>query len=42
MKDKVTIDSKELFKSAKVVQIIHKDKVYTLRVTRDDKLILTK
>ncbi len=42
MKDLVQIDSKELFVAAKVVQIIHNDQVYTLRITRDNKLILTK
>lgn len=42
MKDVAKIDSKELFVSAKVVQIVHNNQTYTLRVTRDNKLILTK
>jgi len=36
------IDSKALFGAAKVVLIRHGEDVYTLRITRSDKLILTK
>ncbi|HUH42648.1 MAG TPA: hemin uptake protein HemP [Sulfurimonas sp.] len=42
MKDVVQINSKELFTATKVVQIVHNTQVYTLRITRDNKLILTK
>jgi len=42
MKDVQKIDSKKLFKSEKVVKIIHDNQVYTLRITRENKLILTK
>lgn len=42
MKDVVQIDSKELFAAARIVQIVHNTQVYTLRITRDNKLILTK
>ena len=42
MKDLVKIDSKVLFLTSKVIQIVHNTQVYTLRITRDDKLILTK
>lgn len=42
MKDVNIIESKELFGAAKVVRIIHNDQVYTLRITRENKLILTK
>jgi len=42
MKEKIQIDSKKLFTQTKVVEIIHNTKVYTLRITRDNKLILTK
>ncbi|MGE4418723.1 MAG: hemin uptake protein HemP [Sulfurimonas sp.] len=42
MKDVQEIDSKKLFKSEKVVKIIHDNQVYTLRITRENKLILTK
>jgi hemin uptake protein HemP len=42
MKELVQIDSKKLFAATKVVQIVHENQVYTLRITRDNKLILTK
>jgi hemin uptake protein HemP len=42
MKETILIDSVEIFADAKVVQIIHNSQVYTLRITRDNKLILTK
>lgn len=44
MKDEevVKIESKELFLDKKVVLIVHNKQTYTLRVTRDNKLILTK
>lgn len=40
--DIVEIDSASIFGSAKTVAIRHGDQVYTLRVTRADKLLLTK
>jgi hemin uptake protein HemP len=42
MKEPVLIDSTEIFADAKVIQIIHIAQVYTLRITRENKLILTK
>lgn len=42
MKEPVLIDSEKIFGDAKVVQIVHNSQVYTLRITRDNKLILTK
>lgn len=42
MKDVITIDSEKLFTATKVVQIIHNNQTYILRITRDNKLILTK
>lgn len=42
MKETIKIDSKKLFTATKVVQIVHDTQVYTLRITRDNKLILTK
>jgi len=42
MKDIVIIDSKELFTTTKIVQILHNEQTYILRITRDNKLILTK
>ena len=35
------LDSRELFRHAKTIEIEHKGKLYTLRVTRLGKLILT-
>lgn len=38
-----SIDSRELFKDGYTsIQIIHKNEIYTLRITKGDKLILTK
>ncbi|MBS4068713.1 MAG: hemin uptake protein HemP [Sulfurimonas sp.] len=42
MKEPVLIDSAEIFADAKVIQIIHNAQVYILRITRENKLILTK
>ena len=42
MKERIQIDSKKLFTATKVVEIIHESQVYILRITRDNKLILTK
>lgn len=42
MKDAVKIEAKELFLDKKVVQIVHNNQIYILRITRDNKLILTK
>lgn len=42
MKEPILIDSAELFGDAKVLQILHNRQVYTLRITRENKLILTK
>lgn len=42
MKETVTIDSQKLFAATKVVQIVHNNQIYILRITRDNKLILTK
>lgn len=36
------IDSKELFQNEKMIQIVHNGNVYLLRITKEDKLILTK
>lgn len=36
------IDSRELFQGSRQVQILHAGRVYVLRQTRDNKLILTK
>lgn len=36
------IDTKILFGEDKTVKIIHNGNVYILRITKDDKLILTK
>jgi hemin uptake protein HemP len=43
MKDLVKIvDSKLIFKGSNIVEIVHKGQVYILRITKEDKLILTK
>jgi len=42
MKEILIIDSQELFDEKKVVQIVHNEQTYVLRITRDNKLILTK
>ncbi len=36
------IDSKKLFEAATVVHIVHNGAVYQLRITKENKLILTK
>jgi hemin uptake protein HemP len=36
------IDSQDLFRGGKQLMILHAGQVYTLRQTRDNKLILTK
>jgi hemin uptake protein HemP len=36
------VESKELFKNGSSIKIIHGNEVYTLRVTKGNKLILTK
>lgn len=38
----VAIDSKTLFKSETSVAISHENDLYTLRITKNNKLILTK
>jgi len=38
-----TIDTKTIFvNNEKIVQIFHNGKIYFLRITKEDKLILTK
>ncbi|MBA4788232.1 MAG: hemin uptake protein HemP [Rhizobiales bacterium] len=36
------LDSRDLFSTGKVITIAHGDQVYQLRLTAQDKLILTK
>lgn len=38
----VVIESKELFKNDNSVRIVHGNEIYTLRITKGNKLILTK
>ncbi|MCU7842869.1 MAG: hemin uptake protein HemP [Candidatus Thiodiazotropha sp. (ex Monitilora ramsayi)] len=38
----MSIQSHELMQGRSQIEIIHKDEVYLLRITRQDKLILTK
>jgi hemin uptake protein HemP len=38
----LTLHSRELFRQGSVVQIRHQGQTYQLRLTRQDKLILTK
>ncbi|VDY05133.1 Hemin uptake protein HemP (fragment) [Thiomonas sp. Bio17B3] len=38
----MTLHSRELFRQGSVVQIRHQGQTYQLRLTRQDKLILTK
>lgn len=38
----LTLHSRELFRQGAVVQIRHRGQTYLLRLTRQDKLILTK
>ena len=42
MKETVKIDTKEIFGQKKVVKIVHNGSTYILRITKDNKLILTK
>ena len=43
MKDEIKlIDSKIVFDDKKVVKILHNGAIYTLRITKENKLILTK
>jgi len=43
MSNIITIDTKTLFaQNEKIIQISHKGKIYFLRITKEDKLILTK
>ncbi|MGM0623020.1 MAG: hemin uptake protein HemP [Campylobacterota bacterium] len=42
MNETKKIDSKQLFAQQKVIRILHNGSVYTLRITKDNKLILTK
>lgn len=37
-----TIDSKDLFGEFKEIRIIHNGNVYLMRITKENKLILTK
>lgn len=37
-----TIESKELFKNETSIRIVHGNEIYTLRITKGNKLILTK
>ncbi|WP_334132648.1 hemin uptake protein HemP, partial [Silanimonas lenta] len=36
------VDSRQLLRGAREIEIVHGDKVYRLRHTRNDKLILVK
>ncbi|WP_310440386.1 hemin uptake protein HemP [Sulfuricurvum sp.] len=38
----VVIESKELFKNENAIRIVHGNETYTLRITKGNKLILTK
>lgn len=38
----VVIESKALFKNENAIRIIHGNEIYTLRITKGNKLILTK
>jgi hemin uptake protein HemP len=43
MKDNIKlIDSKVFFDEKKIVKILHNGAIYTLRITKENKLILTK
>lgn len=42
MKDRISVDSKEVLGNNKVIKIVHNGEIYYLRVTKDNKLILTK
>lgn len=41
-KEKPTISTEELFKEMREIHIVHREEVYRLRITSNDKLILTK
>ncbi|WP_261379361.1 hemin uptake protein HemP [Denitratisoma sp. DHT3] len=36
------LSSKDLFGGEKEIRIVHRDQIYCLRITRENKLILTK
>ena len=38
----IVIESKELFKNDNAIRIVHSNEMYTLRITKSNKLILTK
>jgi hemin uptake protein HemP len=42
MKEYVMLESKKLFGSGKIIKILHNGNVYILRITKENKLILTK
>ncbi len=43
MNNIITVDTKNLFSNdEKIIQILHNGKIYFLRITKEDKLILTK
>jgi hemin uptake protein HemP len=42
MNEYVVLESKKLFGSDKIVKILHNGNIYVLRITKDNKLILTK
>ena len=42
MKEYVVLESKKLFGLDKIVKILHNGNIYVLRITKDNKLILTK
>jgi hemin uptake protein HemP len=42
MSEAVKVDSKQIFGQKKIVKIEHNGSVYILRITKDNKLILTK
>jgi len=38
----IVIESKELFKNDNAIRIVHGNEIYILRITKSNKLILTK
>lgn len=42
MTEEISVKAKELFRGKKVVIIEHDGKIYQLRITKENKLILTK
>lgn len=42
MKEYIMLESKKLFGSNKIIKILHNGNIYILRITKDNKLILTK